>query len=348
MEKKIIHVDMDAFFAAVEQQDYPKLKGKPVVVGGNSHRGIVATCSYEARSYGIHSAMPIFMAKQRCPDAVYLPVRYERYKEVSRKVFSIFYSITDLVEPLSIDEAYLDITHTSQEPIKIASFIKKEVLLQTGLTLSIGISYNKFLAKLASDWNKPNGIKTITKDMVPDILKPLSIKKVYGIGKKSADKLNSIGIDTIEDLMSLPEEYLIHFLGKMGTEIYQMIRGVDHREVQVGREAKSIGRETTLQQDTRDKNYLKDILLAFSKDIGRSLERRNISAKTITIKYKLSDFSSHTRSKSIHHYFQSQQAIYTLACDILEDIVLEEDLRLIGLSVSNFSQEEMQQLSFFD
>lgn len=348
MQRKILHVDMDAFFAAVEQKDNPSLKGKPVIVGGNSKRGIVATCSYEARKYGIHSAMPIFMAKGKCPHGIYVPVRFNRYKEVSREIFHVFYTITDLVEPLSIDEAYLDVTQIKEEPIAIAHYIKRKVMENTGLTLSIGISYNKFLAKLASDWNKPDGIKIITVDMVPEILKPLPINKVYGIGRKSAKKLNSIGIFTIEDMMSLTEEYLLQFLGKMGAEVYHMIRGVDNREIETGREIKSIGRETTLQKDTRDKEYLKKILLGFSEDIGNSLARRNLSAKTITIKMKEHDFVNHTKSRTLDYYLCSSKEIYRAACDILEEIVLDKDLRLIGLSVSNFGQEKIEQLSFFN
>ncbi|SNS11311.1 DNA polymerase-4 [Anaerovirgula multivorans] len=348
MERKIIHVDMDAFFAAVEQRDHPHFKGKPVIVGGSSKRGIVATCSYEARRYGIHSAMPIFMAEEKCPHGIYLPVRYSRYKEVSREIFNIFYDITDLVEPLSIDEAYLDITDVKKEAIEVAHYIKREVMNRTGLTLSVGISYNKFLAKLASDWNKPNGIKIITKDMIPELLKPLSINKVYGIGKKSAKKLNAIGIFTIEDMMDLTEEYLVHFLGKMGTEVYHMIRGVDNRQIQTGREIKSIGRETTLQKDTRDKEYLKEILLVFAKDVANSLDKRNLSTKTITIKMKEADFINHTKSRTLNYHLDAVEDIYKVACDILDELVLEKDLRLIGLSVSNFGEEEMQQLSFFE
>lgn len=348
MQRKIMHVDMDAFFAAVEQRDQPYLRGKPVIVGGTSKRGIVATCSYEARRYGIRSAMPIFMAKEKCPHGIYLPVRYSRYQEVSREIFDIFYGITDFVEPLSIDEAYLDITHLKENPMVIADHIKSEVKKRTGLTLSIGISYNKFLAKLASDWNKPNGIKIITEDMVPEILKPLPIHKVYGIGGKSAKKLNKIGIFTIEDMLSLTKEYLQQLLGKMGLEIYNMIRGIDHREVKINREIKSIGRETTLQEDTKDKECLKEILLSFSKDVGNSLRKNNRSAKTITIKMKEADFTNHTKSRTFNDYLRSPEDIYQAACDILEELPLEKDLRLIGLSVSNFQEEEIKQLSFFE
>ena len=200
MKRKIIHVDMDAFFASIEQQDNPEYRGKPVIVGGLSGRGVVSTCSYEARKYGIHSAMPMYMAKKLCPQGIFLPVRRKRYEEVSEQIFKILYDITPFVEPVSIDEAYLDVTHVDKNPEDIALEIKKKIKGETGLTVSVGISYNKFLAKLASDWNKPDGLMVITKDMVPEILKPLPVTKVHGIGEKSAEKLKSIGIETVEDL----------------------------------------------------------------------------------------------------------------------------------------------------
>ena len=202
MKKIILHVDMDAFFASVEQADNPKFKGKPVIVGGVSERGVVSTCSYEARKFGVRSAMPIFIAQRLCPHGIYLKVRYYRYKEISNRVFEIFREVTPIIEPLSIDEAYLDLTEGRfNDGLEAANYIKKRVFEEVGLTLSIGISYNKFLAKLASDWNKPNGIKVITKDMIPDILLPLNINKVFGIGKKTVSKLNNIGIFTIRQIL---------------------------------------------------------------------------------------------------------------------------------------------------
>ncbi len=347
MDRTIIHVDMDAFFASVEQKDNPSLKGKPVIVGGNTNRGVVCTCSYEARKYGVHSAMPGYMAKKKCPHGIFLPVRFHRYKEISKKVFHIFSTITNLVEPLSIDEAYLDITALQEDPLSIGYYIKTEVLKKTGLTLSVGISYNKFLAKLASDWNKPNGIKVITENMVPDILKPLSISKVYGIGKKSIVKLNKIGIFTIEDLLNLPKPYFIEFLGNHGIEIYDRLLGIDNREVIPSRETKSIGRETTLSFDTNDKNYLKKFLLEFAQDISDSLNKKNLSAKTITIKSKTAHFINHTKSKTIHHYTNSCKEIYDIGCCIFDEINLDEEIRLIGLTVSNFSDNKVKQLSLF-
>lgn len=343
-----MHLDMDAFFAAVEQGDNPELKGKPVIVGGRSSRGVVATCSYEARKYGVHSAMPTYIAKQKCPHGVFLPVRHRRYKEVSREVFEVLYGITTLVEPLSIDEAYLDISGLREASLVIAHRLKEEIKERTGLTLSIGISYNKFLAKLASDWNKPDGIKVITKNMIPDILKPLPITKVYGIGKKSTSRLNQIGVFKIEDLLRLPKEYMVGFFGKYGIEIYDRIRGIDNREVKVSREIKSIGRETTLKEDTMDKELLKEIIKEFAEDIYLSLDKRSMGAKTITIKYKTFDFESHTKSKTINRYINTLEDILSSAWEVLDGIELCKDIRLIGLSLSNFARDEIEQLSFFD
>ncbi|WP_066504003.1 DNA polymerase IV [Abyssisolibacter fermentans] len=348
MKRKIIHVDMDAFFAAVEQHDNNKLKGKPVIVGGIGKRGVVSTCSYEARKYGVHSAMPTFIAKKKCPNAIFVPVRMARYKEISSIVFNILYEITELVEPLSIDEAYLDVTKVNSDSIDIARYIKKEVKRKTGLTLSAGISYNKFLAKLASDWNKPNGIKVISKDMMPDILLPLSIKKVYGLGKKSVQMFNKFGVYTIKDLYGLPKEYLIEVLGKHGEDIFNRIRGIDDREINMSSDTKSIGRETTLKEDTRNKQILKDIIKDFSINIGKSLTRKKLFAKTVTVKYKTIDFTIHTKSKTLDNCIQKQQEVYKVACDIIDNIKFNKDIRLIGLSVSHLDKDSIKQLSIFD
>ncbi|MFZ5967367.1 MAG: DNA polymerase IV [Bacillota bacterium] len=346
--RSILHVDLDAFFASVEQIDNPRLLGKPVVVGGTGDRGVVATCSYEARRYGIHSAMPTYLAKQRCPNAIFLPTRHDRYEEVSREVFSIFYELTDQVEPLSIDEAYIDVTYLPEDPIDIGTYIKNEVLKRTKLTISVGVSYNKFLAKLASDWNKPDGFMVITEDMIPDLLKPLPIRKVYGIGAKSAARLNRIGIFTIEDIMKLPKEYLIDFFGKYGIEVYDRVRGVDHRPVASSRERKSIGRETTLAEDTRDKEILRKHLLEFAEEISFYLLEHKISAKTVTIKIKTGDFENHTKRKTIPESICLYEDIYRVASDILDSIEIEKGIRLIGLTVSNLTeQNRIEQLSFF-
>ncbi|WP_163192998.1 DNA polymerase IV [Clostridium thermarum] len=347
MDKVIMHVDMDAFFAAVEALDNPALRGKPVIVGGTSERGVVATCSYEARAYGVRSAMPIYMAKANCPHGVFLPTRYWRYKEISNKIFHIFYQVTNLVEGLSIDEAYLDITALYKNPIDVAVYIKNKVKRETGLTISVGISYNKFLAKLASDWNKPDGLKIITKDMIPKILYPLSVDKVYGLGKKSTKKLNDIGIFTIEDLYKLPRDLMIEFFGKFGNEIYDRIRGIDRREVTISRERKSIGKETTLLVDTDNKLELMEYLKIFSRAISNLLKNKNMSGNNITVKIKTSSFLSHTRSRTLQQYINDENDIFREAASILEDMKFEEKIRLIGLSVSNLKENKIEQLTLW-
>lgn len=346
MENIILHVDMDAFFAAVEVLDNKSLKGKPVIVGGVSERGIVATCSYEARKYGIHSAMPIFIAQKLCPHGTYLRTRHWRYKEVSEKIFEIFRDVTPRVEPLSIDEAYLDLTGGRfNNGLEAAYYIKRRVLKEIGLTLSIGISYNKFLAKLASDWNKPSGIKIITRDMVPDILKPLNISKIHGLGTKSQQKLNNMGFFKVEDLYSMPTEFFSEYLGKYGIDIYYRIRGIDNREVKVERERKSYGRERTLKGDTSDKDELLLYLKEFSIKISEDLKVRSIEGKTITVKYKTSDFESHTRSKTLNYYTNEFEDFYKVCKEVLEIEDLEGGVRLIGLTISSFKENTVEQLS---
>jgi len=348
MDKIIIHVDMDAFFASVEEGDNLKLKGKPIIVGGAGERGVVSTCSYEARKYGVHSAMPIFMARSICPMGVFLPVRYLRYKEISDRISEIFKEVTDSIEPLSIDEAFLDITDSRFKSGEEAGlYIKDRVRKELGLTLSIGVSYNKFLAKLASDWNKPNGIMIITKAMIPDILLPLSISKIFGIGKKSVARLNNIGIFTVKDLYKLPKEFFLEFMGKLGLEVYDRIRGIDNREVEIFRERKSVGKERTLMVDTLDKEELLEYIKLFSKEISDILKSKDILGKTVTLKYKTSSFESHTKSKTLNNYIGTFEEIYKVCTELLESENLEVELRLIGVSISSFKEDKMEQLKLF-
>lgn len=348
MNRIILHVDMDAFFASVEQLDNPSLRGKPVIVGGVSERGVVSTCSYEARKYGVHSAMPGFIARSKCPMGIFLPVRYGRYKEISNKIFDIFKEITPVIEPLSIDEAFLDITDTEfKDGRKVALYIKDRVKKEIGLNLSIGISYNKFLAKLASDWNKPNGIMEIREDMIPDILLPLSISKIYGLGKKSVGKLNNMGIFTIEDLYLLPKEFFYSYLGKSGVDIYNRIRGIDNREVKASRERKSVGKERTLKFNTSDKDELLVYLKGFSEEISIILASKNMMGKTVTLKYKTCEFENHTRSKTLNKYIYKSEEIYSVCKELLELEDLKDELRLIGVSISSFKETEVEQLTLF-
>lgn len=344
----IIHVDMDAFYASVEEQDNPKIKGLPVIVGGLSNHGIVTTANYEARKYGIHSAMPIFMAKKKCPKGCYILPRMKRYQEVSKQVFSILYDFTDLVEQVSIDEAYLDISTLNMEPLELVMKIKEEVLKSTGLTMSVGISYNKFLAKLASDWNKPNGIKIITEDMVPEILLLLPVRKVHGIGPKSAKRLNGIGVYNIEDLLRLSEEFLIEMFGKAGMEIFSRIRGIDNRKINTTRERKSLGVERTFEEATNNREVLVKYIDRFSEELSHDLKSRGIHGRTITLKIKDESFTVQTRSKTLNEYINDLPQIFDISLELLEEIEINNKIRLIGITASNLMTSELEQLSLFD
>ena len=347
MENNILHVDMDAFFASVEQRDNPSLKGKPVIVGGNSERGVVSTCSYEARKFGVHSAMPIFIAKEKCPTGVYISGRYGRYVQISQEIFKIFNEVTPLVESVSIDEAYLDLSQGKiKNGMEAARYIKNRVFKELNLTLSIGISYNKFLAKLASDWNKPNGIKEISRDMLPEILFPLKIERIHGLGKMSVSKLNNMGIYYIKDLYKMPREFFLEYLGKNGIDIYEWIRGIDLRKIELDRERKSIGKERTLKFNTDNKEDLLEFLREFSYEIEDYLLRKNVMVKTITLKYKTENFENHTRSKTLNKYISNNEEIFEVAKELLEAENLQM-VRLIGLSASSFKENEIEQMSLF-
>jgi len=344
----IIHVDLDAFYASVEERDNPSLKGKPVIVGGRSHKGVVTTANYEARKYGVHSAMPLFMARQKCPRGIYVPGRMERYQEISREVFRILHSFSEVLEKVSIDEAYLDITHLPVKPHKLVEELKVKVYTETELTLSVGISYNKFLAKLASDWHKPAGIKEITPDMVPGILVPLPIKKVHGLGPKSCSLLNNLGLYTIGDLLELSEEFLVDLLGKSGREIYHRIRGIDHRPVNTQRERKSLGIERTFSKGTRNRKVLEAYLEKFSQELSRDLKNKKLHARTITLKIKDEDFKVQSRGKTLFQHINGPEEIFKVANGLFQELPLDKPLRLLGITASNLLSEDLQQLSFFD
>lgn len=348
-ERKILHVDLDAFFASVEQLDNPSFKGKPVIVGGTTKRGVVATCSYEARRFGIHSAMSGFMAKKLCPKGIFLKPRMEKYMQISKEVFKILSEVTDQIQRISIDEAYLDVTGLDLSPYKIAVWIKKTVKNRVGITISVGISYNKFLAKLASDWNKPDGIFEIRHGDVPHILKPLSIIKVYGLGKKSAIKLNSIGIFTIGDLLQCDRQTLSYFFGESrADEIYNRARGIDHSPVRVKVARKSYGRETTFEEDIRSKAIIKEILLQYLFELAFKLVKTNKSAKTVSIKIKFEDFSQITRSHSLLSHTNNLQIFEEAMTLLVDNLTIDKKIRLVGVSLSNIVDHDNYQLSMFD
>jgi len=345
--RKILHVDLDAFYASVEELDNPDLVGQPVIVGGKGERGVVSTCNYVARKYGIHSAMPGFIAKTKCPQGIFLSPNISRYQEVSDQVFSIILSITDEVQRVSIDEAYLEVTALYQSPLYIAKYIKNKIKEEVGITLSVGVSYNKFLAKLASDWNKPDGIKVISKEMVPDILLPLTVERIHGIGSVSVKKLNSIGIFTVSDLMNYSINNLISFLGSSGEDVYYRIRGIDNRSLKEEVKNRTYGTETTLKKNTRNKNQLLHILKDMMTEVYDTINGKNKVAKTIMIKVKYFDFQVITRSKSNSHYMFELDNYMTLVEDVFDKIDIHKNVRLIGVTVSNIKEKANQQLSLF-
>lgn len=348
MNRKILHVDMDAFFASVEILDNSELKGKAVIVGGGNERGVVTTCSYEARKYGVKSAMPGFKAKALCPNGIFLPVRHYRYKEISNKVFSLLYNITDKIEQVSIDEAYLDVSNLEEDSKDIALKIKKIIKDEIGLTLSVGISYNKFLAKIASDLQKPNGLTEIKESDIQRLLLPLDISKVYGLGQKSVERLNNIGIYKVKDMYELPMEMYEEYFGKFGNDIYHRIRGIDNRKVKTTGSRKSIGKETTLKKDSKNVEELTIYLQNFSYSIEKYLLKNNLKGKTITLKIKDVDFITHSKSKTLNKWLKERTDIYEEALKLLKEFKLNKKLRLIGISLSSLELDTNKQLSLFD
>lgn len=346
MGKYIFHVDMDAFFASVEELDKPWLRDKPMVVSGKSDRGVITTANYEARKYGLHSAMPMFMARKLCPQVIAVPVDKKKYSLYSKEIFDIMARFTPIIERLSLDEAYLEFSYL-QDPIAMAKKIKEEVYRETGLTLSAGISYNKFLAKLASDWEKPNGITHITKDMVPDILMDLHISKVHGLGGKSIERLENIGIETIRDLYGLSEDFLIEYFGVHGSEVYYRIRGIDNRKVEPVQERKSLGMENTFLEDISDLGALEKIMKTYSSELSEDLIKKGLMAKTFTVKLKDSDFVSKSKSLTLVEYTDDYDQIKLVSKKLLSDLFKAKDYRLMGLTASNLVEAKFEQLSLF-
>ncbi|MDN3705586.1 DNA polymerase IV [Myroides ceti] len=338
--RKIIHIDMDAFYASVEQLDFPELKGKPIAVGGGEIRGVVSAASYEARKFGVKSAMSGALAKKNCPELIFVKPRFDRYKEISRIIRSIFLEYTDLVEPLSLDEAFLDVTinkKNAQSATLLASEIRAKIYEKTGLTASAGISVNKFLAKIASDYNKPNGQKTINPDEISDFLDRLDVKRFFGIGKKTADKMYHLGIFTGADLKSKSLEFLeIHFKNS-GSHYYQISRGISNSIVVPDRLPKSLGAERTFENNITSEVFLEDKLRWIAQEVSLRLKKRDVSGKTITLKLKYSDFTLQTRSMSYPYFINDEAILFEEAKKLLYQSGLNNSVRLIGIQVSNLN-----------
>ncbi len=345
--RKIIHVDMDAFYASVEQHDNPQLQGKPIAVGGGE-RGVVSAASYEARKFGVRSAMPSKIAKEKCPQLIFVPHRFARYKEISRKIRDIFYEYTDLVEPLSLDEAYLDVTENKKgidSANEIAREIRTKIFNETGLTASAGISINKFLAKVASDINKPNGQKTIHPQNVEKFLENLPIEKFYGVGKVTANKMFIHGIHKGKDLKKKTIEELTQLFGKSGQYYYNVVRGIHHSEVKPNRIQKSVAVERTFLEDLDDDQELSEKLEHLSAELNQRLQKNKILGRTLTLKIKYKDFSLYTRSYTNDLYFTSAEEYLKVAKKLWNLRPFDKAVRLLGLSLSHLNTDEKKQIS---
>lgn len=341
--RKIIHIDMDAFYASVEQLDNSDLRNKPIAVGGSSDRGVVAAASYEARKFGVKSAMSSVLAKRNCPDLIFVKPRFERYKEVSTQIRAIFNEYTDLVEPLSLDEAYLDVTENKKgipSATLIAKEIREKIKEKTGLNASAGISINKFIAKVASDINKPNGQKTVNPEEVEEFLEQLQIRKFYGVGKVTAEKMYRLGIFKGIQLKVKSEEFLTENFGKSGRYYYNVVRGIHNSEVKPNRIRKSLGAERTFNENIASEIFMLERLENIAEEIERRLKKSKVAGKTITLKIKYSDFTLQTRSKTVAYYIASKDIILDTAKELLYQEKMKNSVRLLGITLSNLNTEK--------
>jgi len=342
--RKIIHVDMDAFFASVEQRDNPDLRGKPVAVGGSSGRGVVAAASYEARQFGVRSAMPSVTAKRQCPDLIFVKPRFEVYREVSDQIRAIFHHYTPHVEPLSLDEAYLDVTedrHGLGSATAIAQAIRRRIKAETQLTASAGVSYNKFLAKLASDQNKPDGLCVIRPGEGADFVARLPVRRFHGVGPKGAEKMARLGIETGADLAAKDRDWLAQHFGSFGDYLYRAARGIDLRPVRANRARKSIGAERTFSEDISAEDELRDTLERIVAVVWERIAEKQAKGRTVTLKLKFTDFQIATRSRSQPQPVADRQSFARIARGILEDeLPLPIPIRLMGLTLSNLDRED--------
>jgi DNA polymerase-4 len=353
-QRKIIHIDMDAFYASVEQRDNPALQGKPVAVGGSAMRGVVAAASYEARKYGVRSAMPSITAKRLCPDLIFVKHRFDVYREVSYQIREIFAEYTDLIEPLSLDEAFLDVTEVREEKFKhlidhsgvpsatmIAEEIRKKIFEKTNLTASAGVSFNKFLAKVASDINKPNGIKVITPPEAILFLEDLPIEKFFGVGKVTAKRMHTLRIFTGKDLKQKSELELVQRFGKAGRHYYRIVRAEDHRKVNPNRIRKSIGAERTFSDDLITEKGMLEKLIPIAEKVFDYMKKANNFGRTITLKAKTPEFQSITRSKTFTSEPKDRKLFLSIVSDLLKNHIHEfQEVRLLGVQVSNLEKDQ--------
>ena len=342
--RKIIHVDMDAFYASVAELDNPELRGKAIAVGGSEERGVVSAASYEARKFGVKSAMSSFLAKQKCPHLIFVKTDFDRYKELSAKIREIFYEYTDLVEPLSLDEAYLDVTENKKgnpSANDIAREIRARIYEETGLRASAGISINKFIAKVASDINKPNGQKTIHPEEVLQFLETLPVNKFYGVGKVTAAKMYNLGIFKGNDLKKKSVEELVKSFGKSGTHYYNIVRGIHNSAVKPNRIRKSIAAERTFNENLSSEIFMIERLDKIADALEKRMKKTDTSGKTITLKIKYSDFTQQTRSKTKANFMQTKKEFFPVVKELLYQDKLVNSVRLLGLSFGNLNTEEV-------
>ncbi len=341
---KIIHVDMDCFFAQVEMRDNPKLQKKPVIISGPPNsRSVVATASYEARSYGVRSAMSAAKAYKLCPSGIFVPPNMKKYASVSKEIHKIFQRYTDIIEPLSLDEAYLDVTneHEQVSATIIAHEIKQAIQDELNLSCSVGVSYNKFLAKIGSDYKKPGGITVIEPQNALKFIEKLPIESFPGVGKKMSVKMHEYAIYDGADFKKLSKNKCEKLFGKLGLSLYQYVRGVDNREVETGRIIKSVGTEYTMHQDLVNKEEIISELQKVAKINKERLDKHELCFKTVTLKLKYADFHQITRAKTLHYYEISEAVMYQTACELLNYVQLEGDVRLVGITVSTLAEQNV-------
>ena len=355
MEKIILHVDMDAFFAAVEQRDHPEFQGKPVIIGADPRqgkgRGVVSTCSYEARKFGVHSAMPISRAYKLCPQGIYVPPNGGLYGEVSKEIFKVFYEFTDLVEPLSIDEAFLDISGSMnlfKSKEHIGRRLKERIFEKQRLTASVGIAPSKFIAKIASDLKKPDGLVIVNKNEIQEFLDPLPIFRMWGAGKKTIERMEQIGVHTFGDLARLPREVLETRFGKAGDHFFRLSHGIDERSVVSEHEVKSVSNEITFSHDITDRDKIYNTLSRLTEKVGYRLRQKKLKGRTIHLKLRYEGFETITRNRTLDSPTSNTEVIHKNITELFDsNYQTHRRVRLLGVGVSGFSEMRAEQLSIF-